>query len=227
MKMRPIVKYVLVSAVILAGLWTVGRLTNTLQFFRAPTSANYPSIKPGDRFLASNLISPKRFDLICYYSPAPEFQKQIWVHRLCALEGDKIEIVEGNLFINDKYADSSLSLAHTYTIAASELEKVKSVEKIDEPLLLGYKNDSISITLPDKTILTNSINAKREILPRNSIDEYIEKQYSKKWNQDHFGPIIVPDGKYFVLGDNRNASQDSRYTGFIDKSKYVATVIGK
>jgi signal peptidase I len=45
-----------------------------------------------------------------------------------------------------------------------------------------------------------------------------------KPSPDSFGPVVVPPGSYFVMGDNRDDSKDSRYFGVVPRERVVGRV---
>ncbi len=54
------------------------------------------------------------------------------------------------------------------------------------------------------------------ILPQDSVDAFIVP--AGAGNADNYGPVVVPEGKCFMLGDNIANCLDSRYNGFVDRS---------
>jgi len=48
-------------------------------------------------------------------------------------------------------------------------------------------------------------------------DEFVPPEYR---SHDEFGPTTIPEGYYFVMGDHRNNSSDSRHWGMVPK-KYI------
>ena len=164
--------------------------------FHIPSSSMKPNLLIGDYIFVSkfsygyskyslpfsfNLFSnrifeskPKRGDVVVFRLPSnPNIN---YIKRLIGLPGDKIQVTDGQVFINET------------AVAKEYLD-----DFIDSD---GTKIKKFVETLPD--------GKKIKIL-----DQFIDIP------QDNTGLYIVPDGHYFMIGDNRDNSQDSRFLSMV------------
>jgi len=78
-----------------------------VQPFYIPSPSMEPTLKPGDRVLVSKFIykftEPSRGDVIVFV--APNGDGRDFIKRIVAVEGDVVQIKDGELFINEKSAD--------------------------------------------------------------------------------------------------------------------------
>lgn len=151
-------------------------MTFVVQAFQIPTGSMEPTLLVGDFLLVNKLVysrpsSPvekavlprrdiRRQDIVVFKYPK-ELSKD-FVKRIIALEGEKVEIRDKQVFVNDA------------------------------PIAEPYKVHSDS-----------------QVFSRNGYYHYDDAI------RDNFGPVVVPPGHCFVMGDNRDNSMDSRYWSFL------------
>ena len=90
----------------------------------------------------------------------------------------------------------------------------KQVYRNGEALVEPYKQHVRSQVLPARYDIAQRV-------PREHRPEY---WYGKKLgSEDNFGPITVPSGMYFGMGDNRDNSSDSRFWGYIPEDSVMGS----
>lgn len=225
--MNKSVRIIVIAIGVLLSTYIFLAQINVIKLYTMASSGNEPNLKLDSKFWVSNLINFENGDFICYKYEDEEFGKQIRIFRLVGKEEDTIEIKNGILFLNGEIFNKTIDLKHFYTINYTKYDSLLKSDKIEKPKNGYRKEDIVIINLSDKLAEEIGVSDKMKISPKGKADKNIKLIFNEDWNVDNFGPIKIPNNKCFVIGDNRHNSLDSRYTGFIDISEVVGTLIIK
>ena len=184
--------------------------------FKIPSGSMIPTLQVGDFILVNKftygvrlpvinqqiipLNNPQRGDVMVFRYP--ENPTLDYIKRVVGLPGDTVEYRNKRLWING--VEQAQQADGEYNYVESGLNFVHTEKRIET---LGNHKHSILIN-PDMPTLHLSAVAKFDGRDNCSYDNEMVR-------------CKVPQGEYFMMGDNRDNSRDSRYWGFVPDNNIV------
>jgi signal peptidase I len=181
------------------------------QNFKIPSSSMEKTLLIGDYLVANRLkfffTEPKQGDIVTFQYPAEADEPGL----PCSENNYNPKPGRDNyeLLIKPIYWDK----ANYKFIIHAKKNVVKRV--------IGEPGDTVEVK--DKKVYVNGseyVVGKEQYIHRANIPRRsgtLNWEGKSMGSRDNMGPVTVPEGKYFVMGDNRDVSKDSRYWGFLDK----------
>ena len=190
----------------------VGTVVITLSVLRSavadwndvPTGSMKPTIMEGDRIYvnkaAYGLRAPFTFKWLARWDSPARSEIVVCfsprdgtrlVKRVVGVPGDTLEMKNGVVHINGSSASYD---------DISEDRQQALLEGIDHAAQRRVRAETLADAEPHSVMLFKHPN---KTAPRN------------------FGPIVIPERSYFVMGDNRDESSDSRSFGFVEEDRIV------
>lgn len=203
--------------------------------FVVPTGSMIPTIEPKDRLFGNMVIykfsKPQREDIIVFKEPIQN--KVLFTKRLMGLPGEKVEIKNNHLYVNDKRIDereySPLGAlgAADYWIIPKKGDTLEVIPGSDYKEAMRAKNYDIDKV---QKFLVKNPGAVDEILPDLQfkvngvptgmvLDIIHDKKYVKELLNGEKVTLTLDEDYYLALGDNTNNSLDSRMWGFVKESR--------